>query len=71
MFFRSLSLSSDSRADVYVEGKDQIGGWFQSSLLTSVAVQKRAPYKSVKYFLYLCVLVVNVSVRKPEKNLYS
>uniref|UniRef100_A0A8L0DRE4 Isoleucine--tRNA ligase, mitochondrial n=1 Tax=Oncorhynchus mykiss TaxID=8022 RepID=A0A8L0DRE4_ONCMY len=45
----------DSRADVYVEGKDQIGGWFQSSLLTSVAVQKRAPYKSVKYFLYLGV----------------
>uniref|UniRef100_A0A674DNF1 Isoleucine--tRNA ligase, mitochondrial n=2 Tax=Salmo trutta TaxID=8032 RepID=A0A674DNF1_SALTR len=37
----------DSRADVYVEGKDQIGGWFQSSLLTSVAVQKRAPYKAL------------------------
>uniref|UniRef100_A0A8C7PJU8 Isoleucine--tRNA ligase, mitochondrial n=1 Tax=Oncorhynchus mykiss TaxID=8022 RepID=A0A8C7PJU8_ONCMY len=34
-------------ADVYVEGKDQIGGWFQSSLLTSVAVQKRAPYKAL------------------------
>ncbi|KAM6969572.1 isoleucine--tRNA ligase, mitochondrial [Tautogolabrus adspersus] len=38
---------TDSRADAYVEGKDQIGGWFQSSLLTSVAVRKKAPYKSL------------------------
>lgn len=41
----SLAAESDSRADVYVEGKDQIGGWFQSSLLTSVAVRNKAPYK--------------------------
>ncbi|CAL9686167.1 unnamed protein product [Knipowitschia caucasica] len=38
---------SDSRADVCVEGKDQLGGWFQSSLLTSVAVRNKAPYKSL------------------------
>ncbi|XP_020503673.2 isoleucine--tRNA ligase, mitochondrial isoform X2 [Labrus bergylta] len=38
---------TDSRADAYVEGKDQIGGWFQSSLLTSVAVRNKAPYKSL------------------------
>ncbi|XP_012737304.2 isoleucine--tRNA ligase, mitochondrial isoform X4 [Fundulus heteroclitus] len=38
---------SDSRADAYVEGKDQLGGWFQSSLLTSVAVRNKAPYKSL------------------------
>ncbi|XP_051942638.1 isoleucine--tRNA ligase, mitochondrial isoform X2 [Hippocampus zosterae] len=38
---------ADCRADVYVEGKDQIGGWFQSSLLTSVAVRNKAPYKSL------------------------
>uniref|UniRef100_A0AAX7SL27 Isoleucine--tRNA ligase, mitochondrial n=1 Tax=Astatotilapia calliptera TaxID=8154 RepID=A0AAX7SL27_ASTCA len=41
------TFESDSRADVYVEGKDQIGGWFQSSLLTSVAVRNKAPYKSL------------------------
>lgn len=41
----STPAESDSRADVYVEGKDQIGGWFQSSLLTSVAVRSKAPYK--------------------------
>ncbi|MBQ8476347.1 class I tRNA ligase family protein, partial [bacterium] len=33
--------------DMYLEGSDQHRGWFQSSLLTSVAVRNRAPYKSV------------------------
>ena len=34
-------------ADVYMEGVDQLGGWFQSSLLTSVAANNQAPYRSV------------------------
>lgn len=34
-------------ADVYLEGSDQHRGWFQSSLLTSVASQGVAPYKKV------------------------
>lgn len=34
-------------ADIYLEGSDQHRGWFQSSLLTSVAAQKKAPYKAV------------------------
>lgn len=34
-------------ADLYLEGADQYRGWFQSSLLTSVAVFGRAPYKAV------------------------
>lgn len=33
--------------DIYLEGSDQHRGWFQSSLLTSVAVNGRAPYKTV------------------------
>ncbi len=33
--------------DLYLEGSDQHRGWFQSSLLTSVAVQNKAPYKQV------------------------
>lgn len=33
--------------DVYLEGADQFRGWFQSSLLTSVAVNGIAPYKTV------------------------
>ena len=34
-------------ADLYLEGSDQHRGWFQSSLLTSVAVNKKAPYLRV------------------------
>jgi isoleucyl-tRNA synthetase len=34
-------------ADLYLEGSDQHRGWFQSSLLTSVAATGAAPYKAV------------------------
>ncbi len=34
-------------ADLYLEGSDQHRGWFQSSLLTSVGMYGRAPYKQV------------------------
>jgi isoleucyl-tRNA synthetase len=34
-------------ADLYLEGADQYRGWFQSSLLTAVATQGKAPYKAV------------------------
>ncbi|KAI6659085.1 Isoleucine--tRNA ligase, mitochondrial [Oopsacas minuta] len=37
----------DGVADVYIEGNDQHRGWFQSSLLTSVASQGIAPFKTV------------------------
>ena len=33
--------------DVYLEGADQFRGWFQSSLLTSIAYKGIAPYKTV------------------------
>lgn len=33
--------------DMYLEGSDQHRGWFQSSLLTSIAHKQQAPYKSV------------------------
>ncbi|VAW53493.1 Isoleucyl-tRNA synthetase [hydrothermal vent metagenome] len=33
-------------ADLYLEGSDQHRGWFQSSLLTSVAINGVAPYKT-------------------------
>jgi isoleucyl-tRNA synthetase len=34
-------------ADLYLEGSDQHRGWFQSSLLTSCAINGNAPYKSL------------------------
>ena len=44
-------LQNDARlrfpADLYLEGSDQHRGWFQSSLLSSCAMQGIAPYKQV------------------------
>ncbi|MFT9267731.1 isoleucine--tRNA ligase [Oenococcus sp.] len=37
----------DYPADVYLEGADQFRGWFNSNIITSVAVNGIAPYKSV------------------------
>jgi isoleucyl-tRNA synthetase len=34
-------------ADLYLEGSDQHRGWFMSSLMSSIAMQDRAPYKQV------------------------
>lgn len=35
------------QADLYFEGSDQYRGWFNSSLITSVAMNGKAPYKSL------------------------
>ena len=37
----------EAPADLYLEGSDQHRGWFHSSLLTSVAMHGRAPYRAV------------------------
>ncbi|MDR0839742.1 MAG: isoleucine--tRNA ligase, partial [Oscillospiraceae bacterium] len=36
-----------SPADIYLEGGDQYRGWFQSSMLTSIATRGRAPYRRI------------------------
>lgn len=36
-----------TQSDLYLEGSDQHRGWFQSSLLTSLALNGSAPYKQV------------------------
>ena len=38
-------VDAGQQADLYLEGEDQYGAWFQTSLLTSVAVRDRAPYR--------------------------
>ena len=42
-----LQASERYPADMYLEGSDQHRGWFHSSLLTSVAIERRAPYRQV------------------------
>lgn len=34
-------------ADIIIEGIDQFRGWFQSSLLTSMAINNKAPFKQI------------------------
>lgn len=41
------NLSKDFPADMYLEGSDQYRGWFNSSLITSVAANGVSPYKAV------------------------
>jgi len=51
-------------ADMYLEATDQHRGWFQSSLMTSIAMNGRAPYKT-------CVthgFVVDVDGKKISKS---
>src|SRR5262245_29980271 len=52
-------------ADMYLEGHDQHRGWFQSSLLTSVALFGDAPYRSVITHGFF----QDVSGRKMSKSL--
>ncbi|XP_062560567.1 isoleucine--tRNA ligase, mitochondrial [Armigeres subalbatus] len=40
-------LGMNRKADLYLEGLDQFTGWFQSSLLTSVAARNQSPYRAV------------------------
>ncbi len=44
---RREGLTEFPAADLYLEGSDQHRGWFQSSLLTSVAMRGLPPYRSV------------------------
>ncbi|RMH94425.1 isoleucine--tRNA ligase [Lysobacter pythonis] len=55
----------DLPADLYLEGSDQHRGWFQSSLLTSVAINKAAPYRECLTHGF----VVDAEGRKFSKSL--
>ncbi|MGB3670456.1 MAG: isoleucine--tRNA ligase, partial [Phormidesmis sp.] len=55
----------DYPAEMYLEGSDQHRGWFQSSLLTSVAANGHAPYRQVLTHGY----VLDENGRKMSKSL--
>ena len=52
-------------ADLYLEGSDQHRGWFNSSLMTSMAMYEKAPYKAVLTHGY----TVDKNGRKMSKSL--
>lgn len=43
----SYALSNEKVADLYLEGSDQLNGWFYSSLITSVAKRNKGPFKKI------------------------
>ncbi|XP_013137867.1 PREDICTED: isoleucine--tRNA ligase, mitochondrial isoform X2 [Papilio polytes] len=53
------------RADLYSEGVDQLTGWFQASLLTSLALTGEAPYESI----FVHGFVVDEKKRKMSKSI--
>ncbi|MCK9266147.1 isoleucine--tRNA ligase [bacterium] len=52
-------------ANLYLEGSDQHRGWFQTSLITSCGIEKKAPYKTVLTHGF----VVDAEGRKMSKSL--
>jgi isoleucyl-tRNA synthetase len=62
--FRSM-IKKELPADMYLEGSDQHRGWFQSSLIPSVAIDGRPPYKAVLTHGF----VVDGEGRKMSKSL--
>lgn len=62
--FRTL-INRDLPADLYLEGSDQHRGWFQSSLIPSVAIDGKPPYRQVLTHGF----VVDGEGRKMSKSL--
>jgi len=58
-------IKSPLPADLYLEGSDQHRGWFQSSLIPSVAIDGKAPYRQVLTHGF----VVDGAGRKMSKSL--
>ena len=55
----------DETADLYLEGSDQHRGWFQSSLITSHAINNKSP---IKMFLLMALLSM-LKVKKCRSQL--
>lgn len=58
-------------ADVYLEATDQHRGWFQSSLMTSIALHGRAPYKTVITHGFVVDKDTRRKVSKSEQGSYT
>ncbi|MEI9893671.1 MAG: isoleucine--tRNA ligase [Chthoniobacter sp.] len=58
-------------ADVYLEATDQHRGWFQSSLMTSIALYGQAPYKTVITHGFVVDKDTRKKVSKSEQGTYA
>ena len=64
-------LGGTSVADVYLEATDQHRGWFQSSLMTSIAMYGRAPYRTVITHGFVVDKDTRKKVSKSEQGTYA
>lgn len=58
-------------ADVYIEATDQHRGWFQSSLLTSVAINGEAPYREVLTHGFVVDVGTRQKISKSDQGAYA
>lgn len=58
-------------ADAYIEATDQHRGWFQSSLMTAVAIEGKAPYKTVLTHGFVVDKDTRKKVSKSEQGTYK
>jgi isoleucyl-tRNA synthetase len=58
-------------ADVYIEATDQHRGWFQSSLLTSIAINGEAPYREVLTHGFVVDADSRQKISKSQQGAYS
>ena len=58
-------------ADVYIEATDQHRGWFQSSLLTSVALHGEAPYREVLTHAFVVDVDSRQKISKSQQGNYA
>jgi len=58
-------------ADLYLEATDQHRGWFQSSLMTSVAIEGRAPYKTVLTHGFVVDVDTRAKISKSAQGGYT
>src|SRR6516165_8741139 len=58
-------------ADVYIEATDQHRGWFQSSLMTSIAISGKAPYREVLTHGFVVDVDSRQKISKSQQGGYS
>ena len=64
-------MGRDGPADLYLEATDQHRGWFQSSLVMSVAVRERAPYKACLTHGFVVDVDTRRKISKSEQGQYA
>ncbi len=61
----------EGQADLYLEATDQHRGWFQSSLITSVALQGKSPYKECLTHGFVVDVDTRKKISKSQQGQYT